>query len=143
VRHLRTCHIDFNNRLILFTDTKNGDDRYVPMTDTIYGELKEFLKVRNIASDYIFQNPSGRLVYLDELHKAACKNVGIEDFTIHDWRHNAGSHLAMSGATERESAEILGHKSLIMVKRYSHLSNKHNAKILSQMNSLIFNAKVH
>ncbi len=41
---------------------------------------------------------------------------------FHDLRHSAASYLAMSGATLAEIAEVLGHKTLAMVKRYAHLT---------------------
>ncbi len=44
----------------------------------------------------------------------------------------------MNGASTLEIAAILGHKTLAMVKRYSHFSNSATAKILQRMNDAIF-----
>ena len=44
----------------------------------------------------------------------------------------------MSGASTLEIAEILGHKTLAMVKRYSHLSTAATARTLNRMNDVIF-----
>jgi site-specific recombinase XerD len=44
----------------------------------------------------------------------------------------------MNGATLAEIAEILGHKTLQMVKRYSHLTEQHTAKVVTKMNKEIF-----
>jgi site-specific recombinase XerD len=44
----------------------------------------------------------------------------------------------MNGASLAEVAEILGHKTLQMVKRYSHLSDSHVSKVVSDMNDVIF-----
>jgi site-specific recombinase XerD len=41
----------------------------------------------------------------------------------------------MSGASQREIAEMLGHKDLAMVKRYSHLSKDHLQKVARRMNT--------
>ena len=41
----------------------------------------------------------------------------------------------MSGATTAEIAEILGHKTLQMVKRYSHLADSHTHSVAARMNS--------
>src|SRR3546814_21051349 len=30
-------------------------------------------------------------------HATACKRAGIEDFTVHDWRHHWASHCVMAG----------------------------------------------
>ena len=40
----------------------------------------------------------------------------------------------MSGATLAELAEILGHKTLAMVKRYAHLTEPHTSAVVERMN---------
>ena len=62
------------------------------------------------------------------------RHAGIEDFHYHDSRHTVASYLAMSGATLAEIAEVLGHKTLAMVKRYSHLTEQHTSKVVARMN---------
>jgi site-specific recombinase XerD len=44
----------------------------------------------------------------------------------------------MNGATLSELSEILGHKTLAMVKRYSHVTEQHTAKVVSRMNKDMF-----
>jgi site-specific recombinase XerD len=46
--------------------------------------------------------------------------------------------MAMGGATLLEIAEVLGHKTLSMVKRYAHLSEAHTAGVVARMNQAIF-----
>ena len=60
------------------------------------------------------------------------------DFRFHDLRHSAASYLAMSGASSREIAEVLGHKTLAMVKRYTHLSDSHVAEVVEKMTQKFF-----
>jgi integrase len=48
----------------------------------------------------------------------------------HFWRKN--------GATSGEIAEVLGHKTLAMVKRYAHLSESHTKGVVTMMNDAIF-----
>ena len=51
-----------------------------------------------------------------------CKSVGIEDLRFHDLRHEATSRLFEKGVFEGvEVAAITGHKTLQMLKRYTHL----------------------
>ena len=66
------------------------------------------------------------------------KKAEIENFRFHDLRHSTASYLAMNGATLLEIAGILGHKTLQMVKRYSHLSEDHKAEVLEKMNEKMF-----
>ena len=63
---------------------------------------------------------------------------GMNGFRFHDLRHSAASYLAMNGASLAEIAEILGHKTLAMVKRYSHLSEAHTRNVVQRMNMAIF-----
>jgi integrase len=70
--------------------------------------------------------------------ETALARAEIADFHFHDLRHSAASYLAMNGASLAEIADTLGHKTLQMVKRYSHLSEAHTAAVVSRMNERIF-----
>jgi integrase len=61
----------------------------------------------------------------------------LEDFTFHDLRHTFASYMAMDGATLIEIADALGHLTLNMVMRYSHLTEEHSSKVVQQ-GTLIF-----
>ncbi len=69
----------------------------------------------------------GRQTISTSAHRgeAALKTAGITDFHWHDLRHTAASYLAMSGVSLVEIAKVLGHRTLAMVARYSHLSDGH------------------
>ncbi|WP_442866260.1 tyrosine-type recombinase/integrase [Aeromonas sp. QDB05] len=47
--------------------------------------------------------------------------------------HSCASLLAMNGASILEIAEVLGHKSITMTQRYSHLCNAHKAKLTDRV----------
>ena len=66
--------------------------------------------------------------------KYALKRAGIVNFVWHDNRHTTGSYLAMSGATIAEIAEILGHKTIAVAKRYAHHTVEHKRQKLIEMN---------
>ncbi|MEA3466673.1 MAG: site-specific integrase [Thermodesulfobacteriota bacterium] len=55
----------------------------------------------------------------------AIKKAGIDDFHMHDLRHTAASYLLMAGVDLRTLADILGHSSMQMVQRYTHLLDDH------------------
>lgn len=55
----------------------------------------------------------------------ALAKAGIKDFNPHDCRHTFASHLVQKGASLRAVADLLGHTSLDMVMRYSHLAPSH------------------
>jgi len=55
----------------------------------------------------------------------ACAKGGITGFRFHDLRHTAASHMVMAGVPFRTVGEILGHKTVTMTERYSHLTPEH------------------
>src|ERR1700722_7934555 len=51
----------------------------------------------------------------------ALKDAKIEDFHWHDLRHTFASRLRQKGTKLEDISEALGHKDLMMSKRYAHL----------------------
>jgi site-specific recombinase XerD len=66
--------------------------------------------------------------------KDAVEEAGIKDFHWHDLRHTFASRLVMAGVDIRTVQELLGHKSIVMTMRYSHLSTDHRAAAVAKMN---------
>ena len=56
--------------------------------------------------------------------------------------HTTASYLVMSGAGLREIGDILGHRSLTMVQRYSHLTEDHKFKTVSRMVDDVFGGQI-
>ena len=106
--------------------------------------IKEFNKLRRIDCNLLFPAKESRpqkpqkSIDLRSPWETALKKAEIEDFHFHDLRHSAASYLAMNGASLAEIAEVLGHKTLQMVKRYAHLSEGHTARVVASMNDKIF-----
>ena len=49
------------------------------------------------------------------------RSVGCADFRFHDLRHEAVSRFVEAGLSDQEVSAISGHKSMQMLKRYTHL----------------------
>jgi integrase len=136
---LKWKDIDLKRRQLALHETKNNERRVVPIVGYALEVLSEHGKIRNIESDYVFPKcaQNGQAA----IRKGWQKAVGeakLENFRFHDLRHTAASYLAMNGATLAEIAEVLGHKTLLMVKRYAHLSEAHTSSIVEKMNAKIF-----
>jgi len=58
------------------------------------------------------------------------RKAGLDDFHFHDLRHTFASQLVMAGVDIMTVKELLGHKSLTMTMRYSHLSPEHKSKAI-------------
>lgn len=121
---LKWSNVNLRTRTMMVLQTKNNEPRFVPINETVHRELKRLYVRRH--GDFVFCDKSGRpygKVYRG--FKAACRRAGITDFTFHDLRHTFASHLAMADTNIRTIQELLGHKSIKMTMRYSHLSQQH------------------
>ncbi|MFH1158884.1 MAG: site-specific integrase [Pseudomonadota bacterium] len=132
--------VDLNRKSITLHDTKNKERRVLPLTGHALELMKEHKKVQRMDSDLVFPAPHNpkKPYIIRTAWDTAVKKAGLEDFRFHDLRHSAASYLAMNGASLAEIAEVLGHKTLSMVKRYAHLSEAHTHGVVASMNEKIF-----
>ena len=141
IMKLTWADMDLNRGRAILHETKNGERRAVAITGHALELLKELGKVRRIDSDLLF--PAKKIkatkpININKPWKVAVQKAELHDFRFHDLRHSAASYLAMNGASLAEIAEVLGHKTLQMVKRYAHLSEGHTARVVESMNQKIF-----
>ncbi len=143
---LKWVDVDLKTGRATLHDTKNGEQRTLPLAGKALEALRQ-LKLQNSArSEYLFPSPAvvldpktGRpqldapYEHFDAHWYAALEASGIQDFRFHDLRHTTASMLAAQGASLLEIADVLGHKTLAMVKRYSHLVVDHKAKVIEKM----------
>ncbi|MHB1580757.1 MAG: site-specific integrase [Acidithiobacillus sp.] len=73
-------------------------------------------------------NPGIRADSITQAFDRARKRAGIEDLRFHDLRHEATSRLFEKGFNPMEVSAITGHKTLQMLKRYTHLRAEDLAK---------------
>jgi integrase len=137
---LKWSQVDLTHGLFTLHETKNSEWRSVPLQGRALELVRELAKVRRLDTDLLFPSHKdpNKPLSINTIWKRAVKDAGLVDFRFHDTRHCAASYLLMSGATLAELSELLGHKSLQMVKRYSHMTTPHAAKIVEKMNREIF-----
>jgi integrase len=131
--------VDLRRERLLLHQTKTGERRSVPLTERALAEMQALAKVRRIDTALVFPRRDGRVpIDLRYAWQQALRQAGLQDFRFHDLRHCCASYLAMHGASLVEIAEVLGHKTLQMVKRYAHLAEAHTAQVVARMNAAIF-----
>lgn len=126
---LRRAQVDLNRRVIRLTKTKNGSERTVPMTLEAKAIFEEALAnpIRPIDCDLIFFGEPGKDMKTRkpyQFNKAfgiIKKEIGLAEFHFHDLRHEAVSRLVEAGLSDQKVSAISGHKSMQMLKRYTHL----------------------
>jgi integrase len=137
---LKWQDVNLKDGYLILHETKNGDRRRVPLSGLGLQLLQEYAKIRRIDTPFLFpsdRNPQ-QPIDLRKAFKNAMTVAEITEFKWHDLRHCTASYLAMNGASLAEIAEVLGHKTLSMVKRYAHLSDGHVSTVVASMNAKIF-----
>ncbi len=120
----RWCDIDAPRCFWRIPKTKSGHERHVPLSAAALALLKTVRKRANC--DYIFANPKTLKPYVSiymSWHTARTA-AGLADVRIHDLRHSFASFLVNAGCSLYEVQKILGHASVVMTQRYSHLSQE-------------------
>ena len=137
---LKWQDINLKEGYLILHKTKNGTRRRVPLSGLGLSLLKEHAKIKRIYTPLLFPSASNpkKPIDLRSAFLYAMDRAEVKCFHWHDLRHCTASYLAMNGASLAEIAEVLGHKTLSMVKRYSHLSDSHVSNVVASMNEKIF-----
>ena len=126
--NLKFGDLDFTNKLIYIRNPKNKEDRIAYMTDEVKKMLSEKSGEQN---EYVFKNKNGRKFdHISKTFSRVVNTLGLNDNIIsdkdkvvfHTLRHTFASWLAIQGTPIYTISKLLGHKTLAMTQRYSHLS---------------------
>lgn len=109
--------VDLKLRLVFLKDTKNGDDRVVPLSN--HALTSAHYLVKHAKSEYLLAYEKE---WLTKKFINLCKKLGLVDFRLHDLRHEGVSKLFEKGLNMIEVSTISGHKDLSMLKRYTHIN---------------------
>ncbi len=136
--HLRWEHVDFATGILTVPQTKHGGSRRVPMNDTVRGILRA--RPGRLKSPYVFPSATGETAvdacnFVRRVFVPALDAATIEGFRWHDLRHTFASRLVMAGVDLRTVQELMGHKTMAMTLRYSHLSPAHQLDAVQRLNA--------
>jgi integrase len=104
--------------------TKNGEKRIVPLSPTALNTLASIERQGERVFSHWKQADSFENAWkrtLIRLRKAHTSPTFLLDIRFHDLRHEAASRLFERGLNMMEVASVTGHKTLAMLKRYTHL----------------------
>ncbi|MET0073992.1 MAG: site-specific integrase [Candidatus Thiodiazotropha lotti] len=140
IQSLRRKQVDLARRVLRLNKTKNGNVRTVPLVLQAVDVLREALAhpVRPMDTDLVFWGEPGRdgcrrPYEYSPAWRRALKRACIADLRFHDLRHEAVSRLVEAGLGDQEVAAISGHKSMQMLKRYTHLRAEDLVERLDQL----------
>jgi integrase len=133
---LRCNQVDLELRQIHLPKTKNGRPRTIPLNAVAVAALSQLHGVGKIrGNDPVFPSiRSGDTLQGSRgWFPAALEETEIKGYTWHCNRHTFASRLVMAGMDLRTVAELLGHKTLQMVMRYSHIAPEHQASAVDRL----------
>lgn len=130
---LKHGQVNIQGRFAYLPDTKNGEARTIPLTKTATKILEIAVDhpIRPIDTNLIFwgdakDKATGERKPYDftEAWEEARARAGLPDLHFHDLRHEAISRFVEAGLGDQEVAAISGHKTMQMLKRYTHLRSE-------------------
>ncbi len=124
--------IDFQNDIITIKDPKNNTGRVAYITQGLKDMLmdKQRREKPENLGDLVFKDKNGnRLIGVSKTYDRSVNKLGLNDgitdprdkVVFHTLRHTFASWLAINGTPIYTIKELMGHKSLAMTERYSHL----------------------
>lgn len=134
LRMLCWPEVDFGQGVVRFLKTKTHEPRGVPLVGEARTLLEQLAQRRRLSDVYVFARPDGRQpVEIESAWRTARTLAQIASFRFHDLRHTFASYCAMSGASLRDIAELLGHAKIQQTMRYSHILDSHSNGVVEQM----------
>jgi len=134
---LRYTDIDLEAQTAYLHDTKNGESREIPLSTRAKAALQAMpthisgkvfpVDVDSIKTSYSSAVKRARTAYEKESREAGIPEETINsdpmltNLRFHDLRHEAVSRLFERGLNTIEVSTISGHKTLAMLRRYTHL----------------------
>lgn len=137
LRSLTWADVDFDRAAICVRETKNGDGRWVPLVGPAYKVLKSHHDRDPTGEGWVFKSatrdvPAAISAAPWQRVRAAAGLVGPKSLRFHDLRHTAATYMHESGASTVAIAAALGHRTLVMAKRYAHQSDRFTREVLAK-----------
>lgn len=128
---IRWADIDLDRRIAVLPKTKNGEARSLPLVHSVCAELKTARKIQPLTSDLVFFNPKNpsKPKNIETIWKHVRQRAGLEAdrvdsldrVVLHSTRHTAATKLIRGGANLIQAAAVTGHKTVSVLKKYTHL----------------------
>jgi site-specific recombinase XerD len=126
-------NVNLSRRVLTVPRSKNGEMQHVPLNSAVLKALAE-LRKRGDGTGRVIRNLHGEpLAGPRHWFEPAIKKARIRAFSWHCLRHTFASRLVMAGVDLRTVQELLGHKSVAMTVRYSHLAPKHTLAAVERL----------
>jgi len=145
---LKVHDVDLTNGLVNISDPKNRRPRRAYMTAAVKDMFQARIPTGAKSNDLIFPDEKGKKMEFvsktfPRVVDALGLNKGVKDprqkITFHSLRHTFASWLALQGEQIQTISELLGHRTLQMTMRYSHLTPDHRKAAVSRLENSLSN----
>ncbi|HMN25793.1 MAG TPA: tyrosine-type recombinase/integrase [Ignavibacteriaceae bacterium] len=142
VNNLRWENVKLEQKYLIVGDnkftTKGRKQRIMPIAE----KLNEMLSTRKLKcankNDFVFSVNGQKAFsndYISKTFKNICREVGIDEIIrFHSLRHSFASNLAQKGVSPFQLKELLGHSSLAVTEKYSHLNIESLREAINKFN---------
>lgn len=147
---LKIHDIDLANGLIHISDPKNRKPRKAYMTAAVKTMFQNRIPAEAKSNDLVFPDENGKkMEFISKTFPRAVDslelNKGVKDarqkITFHTLRHTFASWLALQGEQIQTISELLGHRTLQMTMRYSHLTPDHRKAAVGRLEESMSNGE--
>ncbi|MET3507637.1 tyrosine-type recombinase/integrase [Halalkalibacter oceani] len=123
---VKVSDVKFEESRVYLRNTKSNLNRYVPMSDRLSAELRQFIRIHAGMSEYVFCNLRGDPIRRDSFRlilNELGKRAGITNVRCspHTCRHTFSKFYILNGGDVFSLMQILGHSTLDMTKKYVRL----------------------
>jgi site-specific recombinase XerD len=130
-------YVNLARRVLTIPRPKNGEMRHVPLNGPAVAALGELQKRSDGIGPVIRNAEGGALASPRYWFEPSVKKAKIRSFSWHCLRHTFASRLVMAGVDLRTVQELMGHKSIQMTVRYSHLTPKHTLAAVEKLAGVV------
>ena len=132
---LEWVDVEFDHQRIVIRQAKSGEGRKVPLRAALADELIIW-KPKSQESRWIFPARFDTVTPMQSIRKGwlrLCAKANVSILRPHDLRHNFTSQLQAAGVSDSIIMSITGHKTHVMLHRYSHANDEHKRKALESL----------
>jgi integrase len=126
--------VDLSAPRITLRGTKNGSVRHIPLNSAARAAFGALQAGRSCeGAVFVSANGADSLRTPRYWWDAVLRKAGLVNFHWHDLRHTFASRCVMAGVDLRTLQQLMGHKTLQMIVRYSHLSQSHELSAVEKL----------
>lgn len=138
IRHLRWTDVDLIKGKITIRESKNGDMRSVPVLGFALELLCQLVMGHTSLGHLFPSQDKTRPLDLRRAYRTAIRRANLKDFRGHDSRHSCATEMLAQRLSLGEIGHLLGHRSVSVTKRYSHLVESRAINAVAKMSEQVF-----